>query len=194
MYRSRADFDNVLLSHNPHLTLLDHRTPNVIDGHWNFVVGSWSAGSSGNGSARLAQQDASGDGRAIARVPANDQIVQVAATATGFAAGTGSRWVGVIARHIDHDNFYYVTLRRDNTISLRKLVNGSITVLDSAPITVSAGTTYTLRLEAIGTALRAYVNGNLVLEANDSSHARGQYGFGTYRTAATFDDFVAWQP
>jgi hypothetical protein len=89
---------------------------------------------------------------------------------------------------------YYVTVRHDNTISLRKLVNGTIHILDTAPLTVAAGTAYTLRLEAIGTSLRAYVNGNVVLEANDSSHARGKYGLATYRTAAKFDDFVAWEP
>jgi hypothetical protein len=38
------------------------------------------------------------------------------------------------------------------------------------------------------------VNDNLVLEANDSSHARGQYGLATFKTAATFDDFLVWEP
>jgi len=194
MYRARADFDNVVLSPNPQLTLLHHRTTSYIDGYWHFNLGSWSPVYSGGSPARLVQQDTAGDARAVARVAANDQIVQVAATATSFAAGTGSRWFGVVARHVDANNFYYVTVRQDNTISLRKQVNGTIQVLDTAPFNASAGTTYTLRLEAIGTSLRAYVNGNVVLEANDSSHARGQYGLATYRTAATFDDLVAWEP
>ncbi len=193
MYRTRADFDNVVLSHNPHLRLLDHRTPSIVTGYWNFPLGSWSPVYTTN-HARLVQQDTAGDGRAIARIAANDQVVQVAATATSFAAGAGSRWFGVVARYVDANNLYYVTVRHDNTISLRKLVNGTIHILDTAPFTVSAGTTYTLRLEAIGSSLRAWVNGNVVLEANDSSHAKGQYGLATYRTAATFDDFVAWEP
>jgi hypothetical protein len=193
MYRTRADFDNVVLSQNPHLTLLEHRTPYFIDGNWNYTLGSWSSTYT-TGQARLVQQDTAGDARAMALAAANDQIVQVAATATSFAAGAGSRWFGVVARYVDANNFYYVTVRQDNTISLRKLVNGTIQVLDTAPFTVTAGTTYTLRLQAIGTSLRAYVNGNLVLEGNDSSHASGQYGLATYKTAATFDDLVAWEP
>ena len=142
----------------------------------------------------LVQQSMAGDARALARVPANDQIVPAATTATSFATGDGSKWFGLIARYVDAKNFYYVTVRQDNTISLRKQVNGTIYVLDTAPLTVTAGTAYTLRLEAIGTALRAHVNGNVVLEATDSSHARGRYGLATYQTAAAYDDFVAWGP
>ena len=193
MYKARADFDNVVLSQDPHLTLLDHRSPSVLDDLWNFTLGSWSS-THPNGQTRFVQQGTTGDGRAITRIPANDQTVQVAATATNFAGGSGSSWFGVVARYVDSNNFYYVTVRNDNTISLRKLVNGTIQVLDTAPFTVSAGTTYTLRLEAIGSSLRAYVNGNVVLEASDSSHASGKYGLATYKTAATFDDFVAWEP
>jgi hypothetical protein len=195
MYRASADFDNVVLSHDPHLTLLDHHTDRVIDYLWNFTLGSWSPVYASGQPARLVQQNTAGDGRALARVPANDQVVQAAVTANSFDPGTtGSRWFGLIARYVDANNFYYVTLRQDNTVSLRKMVNGTIQVLDTAPLTVSTGTPYTLRLEAIGASLRAYVSGNVVLEASDSSHARGQYGLATYRTAATFDDFVAWQP
>jgi hypothetical protein len=62
-------------------------------------------------------------------------IVQARVSATQFAAGTGSRWFGVLARYTDARNYYYVTLRSDNTIALRKLVNGAIHVLDSAPLT-----------------------------------------------------------
>ena len=91
-------------------------------------------------------------------------------------------------------NYYYVTVRNDNTVSLRKLVNGQIVVLDTAPLTVSLGTWYTLRLEAVGSALRTYVNGRLLLEANDSTHSEGSYGLATFRTSAQFDDFIATQP
>ena len=52
----------------------------------------------------------------------------------------------------------------------------------------------TLRLEAVGTRLRAYVDGNLVLEATDSTHTRGRTGMVTYRTAAQFQLYRAIQP
>jgi hypothetical protein len=118
----------------------------------------------------------------------------VRAAATSFATGTGIRWFGVMARYVDAQNFYYLTVRSDSTISLRKLVNGSIQVLDSAPFSVTTGTRYELRLEAIGNSLRAYVNGNVLLEATDTSHPRGKTGVVMYKAAATFDDFIAWEP
>lgn len=191
MYRARADIDNVVLSHNPHLALLDQRRFIAMDQRWNVGPGAWSED---HANFRLAQQDVSGAGRAVSKVDAEDHIVQVRAAATSFAAGAGSRWFGVMARYRDENNYHYVTVRKDNTISLRKLVNGATHVLDSAPLTVSPGTTYTLRLEAIGAALRAYVNGRLLLEATDAAPASGRYGLATYRTATTFDDFIAWEP
>ena len=135
-----------------------------------------------------------GDARAVSLVPTSDQILQVRTTATQFAPGTGSRWFGVTVRYTDAANYYYVTLRSDNTISLRKLVNGTIHILDAAPLTVPVGTTFTLRLEAIGSSLRAYVNGRLLLEAKDSTHARGSYGAAMYKASATCEDFLFYEP
>jgi hypothetical protein len=192
MYKARADFDNVVLSHNPHLTLIDQRLARSVENEWVVGPGNWAVIYEGNPA--LLQQDTSGDARAVVRVKADDQIVQTRVTLDAFATGTGTRWFGAIARYVDANNYYYVTARRDNTISLRKLVNGTIYTLDTAAFTVAAGNTYTLRLEAIGNSLRAYVNGNLLLQATDSSHASGKYGVAMYKTAATFQDFMAWEP
>jgi pectate lyase len=112
---------------------------------------------------------------------------------TAFAAGAQA-WFGLMARVVDSSNYYYVTVRNNNTISLRRLTNGVIQVLDTAPLNVAAGTAYTLRLEAIGTSLRAYVNGRLLVEATDATIDAGRYGLVTYRTAAEFDDFLVTQP
>lgn len=194
MYKTAADFDNVIVSQNPHLTLLDeHNNPYVIDYHWNYGPGIWSVDYS-SGNPRIKQQNASGDASAVTVVNANDQIVQTRATLNSFASGTGSRWFGVMARYVDAANYYYVTVRRENTISLRKMVNGTITILDTAPFTVTPGSTYTLRLEAIGSSLRAYVNGTLLVEASDTTHKSGKYGLVMYSAKATYEDFTAWEP
>ena len=42
--------------------------------------------------------------------------------------------------------------------------------------------------------LATFVDGNLVATARDEALPRGQYGMGTYRAAATWQDFVATQP
>jgi hypothetical protein len=51
-----------------------------------------------------------------------------------------------------------------------------------------------LRLEVVGNPLRGYVNGNLLVQATDNSHAAGISGLMTYQAAAQFDDYVAYQP
>lgn len=194
MWQTRADFDNVMLSQNPHLTLLDERIYRLLADRWSTALGTWSEALGPNDVQRLVQTDQSGDARAITLVPAHNQIVQARVTANSFATGTGVRWVGLLARYTNAGNFYYVTLRSDNTISLRKLVNGAIQVLDTAPFTASVGTSYSLRLEAIENSLRAYVNGTLLLEASDTTHTTGTYGAAMYKAAATYDDFIVWEP
>ena len=85
-------------------------------------------------------------------------------------------------------------MRNDNTVSLRKLVNGAVVVLDNAPLTVTANTWYALLFEAVGDALRAYVNGRLLLEARDDSFAAGAYGVAMFKAATRVDDFKVVQP
>jgi hypothetical protein len=196
MYKARADFDNVILSHDPHLTLFDMEEDSFRGSPWSFGLGNWVGvqnPSQGN-AYEVQQHDTNGDARAVIRVSANNQIVQARVTPNSFASGTGSRWFGVLARYTDDENYYYVTVRSDNTISLRKLVDGAIHVLDTAPLTVSTGTSYDLRLEAVESALRVYVNGNLLLEADDTSHPSGKYGMVTYKAAATYRKVRVWEP
>ena len=99
-----------------------------------------------------------------------------------------------MARHDDENNYYYLTVRNDNTVSLRRLINGGITVLDSAALPVTVNTWYDLRLEVIGTSLRGYVNGRMLLEATDDTFAVGSYGIAMYKAAVHVDDFNVTQP
>jgi pectate lyase len=122
-----------------------------------------------------------------------DQIVQARVRPRAFNAA-GSPWCGVMARYIDTSNYVYVTLRSSNTITLRKLVNGNIVELGAAVLTVTPNTWYTVRLEAVGSRLRTYVNGRLVLEATDPQPVIGRVGLVTYRAAADFDDIRAVIP
>lgn len=188
-YRTRADFDNVIVSPNLRAILMSD--------NFDFDKGQWTT--EGVGLWRIEsntyEQSSVADGaRAVTGVnTAEDQIVQARAMASAFGAGAG-RWFGLMARYQDADNYYYVTVRNDNTVSLRKLVNGSIVVLDTAPLSVTANTWYSLRLEAVGSSLRAHVNGRLLLEANDTTFTQGSFGLAMYKTAARFDDFRAVQP
>jgi len=57
---------------------------------------------------------------------------------------------------------------------------GAETILDSSSVTINSSTTYTLRLEVEGTALRGYVNGSLELETTHSALTSGPPGLAAY--------------
>jgi hypothetical protein len=98
-----------------------------------------------------------------------------------------------MARYVDDNNYYYVTVRNDNTLSLRKLVNGHIVVLGTAPFNLTIFQWYELRLEAIGTSLRVFVDNELKLEATDTSFPEGRYGLAMYKAYMNYDRFLATQ-
>lgn len=194
-YRTSADFDNVLVEDIGQNSIYDFQNDlceqSRIDAHWTTNGGSWTCDGG-----PLLQTSVAGDARAVTGVSTDDQVVRARVRATSFAAPSGSqeRWVGISTRYRDTGNYYYLSLRSSNQISLRKLVNGSITVLRSAPLDVAAGNWYDLKLEAIGNQVRGYVNGALVLQATDSSHSTGRSGTVTFKAAAEYDGFLAYQP
>lgn len=191
MFRTRADYDNVVVSANPQ-TLLASYDWNInsedTSSNWQ-TLGTWIENYPNNS---FDQSDTTSGARAIVGLPINNQVVHARVRRTG-AAGTNN-WFGVAARYRDANNYYYVTLRNDNTLSLRKLVNGAITELDTAAFTTASNTYYRLRLEAIGNQLRVYINDVLRLEATDASHTSGRYGPVMYRTAAQYDYVQAFEP
>lgn len=195
MFRTRADYDNVIVTPNPFLRLFQTdffgAGPDIFP--WTAPAGHWIFTSDGSPTKVFTQTQAAGGARAVIGVDADDQIVQVRARADSFGPGA-DRWFGLMARYVDDGNYYYVTVRSSNVVSLRKLVNGAIHVIAEAPMTVSRGTWYTLKLEAVGNSLRAYVNGRLVAQGTDNSHAAGRYGLAMYKTAASYDDVLVYQP
>jgi hypothetical protein len=190
-YRATADFDNIVVTPVPlmelgggpyysHMSMFD-----VVDGGWTAAEGIFA----------LDQASTTGDARLLHGHPTDDQVARVTARINDIGTQTsGSHWVGAMVRYTDPSNYYYVTLRTSNEVSLRKMVNGVITELARAPFTVQLGQAYRLRIEAIGQKLLVYVNDQVRLQASDSSHPQGRSGLITYRAAASFSDYSAWQP
>lgn len=207
-YRTRADFDNVVVTPNPLLTLFaddfhvgptPDSPPSPSDwtetgtGVWGLPPDSPSDPDFPDEYAHLRnyrQTSLNGGARSHVGVSTTDQNVQTKVLPTAMAT-TG--WFGVMARYVDDGNYYYLKVGNGEA-SIRKLVNGGIFELARVPFTPVINRSYTLRLEVVGTALRAYIDNRFLLEAVDSSHATGKYGLVTYRTTATFDDFVSTQP
>src|SRR5215470_3212086 len=78
----------------------------------------------------------------------------------------------------------------NNQLELKKLVGGSSTTLAATSFTVTTGTWHTLRIDLNGATLRGYINGTLLLTANDSQFSSGNVGGATFFASAEFDDFI----
>jgi len=193
MFRTAASFDNIIVSPNPQVALYATDFETWDDRFTKTGDGTWELATDGTRVLRQTSTTTPTGGRAIAGVATADQSVQTRVKATAFDTA-GNPWFGLITRYQDDSNYYYVTVRKANTLSLRRLVNGAVQELDVAPMTVSTGQWYTLRMESIDDAIRVYVNGELRLEAKDSTFARGRYGLMAYRTAASFDDVLITEP
>jgi len=196
-HHASAEFDNVFASPTPNAILFAQNftsTGGPTD-LWSFTgTGLWNNVASGPNHV-FAQSSVASIARAVIGVPTDDQSVDVRARPTTFAGtGSGDRWFGVMARYVDDANYYYLSLRSTNTVSLRKLANGVTTELASVSLPIPLGTWQRLRIEAIGSQIRGFVNGVLVAEATDAAHPRGAGGLVTNRAAADFDDYRAIQP
>jgi hypothetical protein len=197
-FRTAADFDNVIASPTPTVTMYAFDLERPFEPDPGYFTesgpGLWLEPNE-TGKSYMTQASVAGDARAVTGVSTDDQAIDVRARATTFAGtGSGDRWFGVAARYVDTSNYYYLSLRSGNTVSLRKVNGGTVTILGTAPMPVTLGQWYRLRLEVVGIRVRAYVNGRLRLEATDATLPRGVTGFVTFRTAADFDDYRAIQP
>ena len=175
-YRTRFDVDNVLVTGGTrYLMLMDTMEAFFQSGAMQRGTGTWQQitidDEQDSFHFYFRQTATSGDARIFSRTPIPDQVVSARMRPLAYGATSGSQdpWIGVAARVVDANNYLYMTLRRSNQLSLRKLVNGYIQVLTTVPVNVAANQWYDLRLEVIGKLIRGYVNGDLKFELNDSS-------------------------
>ncbi|MEH1101371.1 pectate lyase family protein [Micromonospora sp. CPCC 205561] len=152
---------------------------------WTASGGSWSV--TGDSARALRQSGTSSDARALAGTSSwTDYSVQATVRPTAFNGS--NRFVALLARAQSNTSYYYLALRSNNTVELKRLSGGSSTTLDTASVPVAAGRTYTLRLEVVGGSLKGYVDGTLRTEATDTAYASGRIGVATFYASADFDD------
>ncbi|GAA1631032.1 family 16 glycoside hydrolase [Catellatospora bangladeshensis] len=154
---------------------------------WTTSGGTWTV--SADGTPVLRQSGTSSDARARAGATSwSNYTVSVRVKLT--AVNGTNRFAAVLARAQSNTSYYYLALRTNNTVELKKLVGGSSTTLASAAVTVTTGTWYTLSLKVSGSGLEGRVNGGSTVTATDSQFATGQVGVATYNAAANFDDVL----
>lgn len=152
---------------------------------WTASGGSWAVAT--DGSRVYRQSGTSSDARSLAGTASwTDYSVQATVKPTAFNGS--NRFVALLARAQSSTSYYYLALRSNNTVELKRLVGGSGTTLDSAAVPVAVGTAYTLRIDVAGSSLKGYVNGTLLTEATDSQFASGRIGVATFNASANFDN------
>ncbi|GHJ43638.1 silent information regulator protein Sir2 [Catellatospora sp. TT07R-123] len=152
---------------------------------WTTSGGTWSVAT--DGTPAYQQAGTSSDARARAGSTGWTDYT-VTARVKPTAVNGSNRFVALLARVQSATSYYYVALRSNNTVELKKLVGGSSTTLATGSATFTTGTWYTLSLEVSGSTLRASVNGATPLTATDTQFASGQVGVATYYAGARFDD------
>ncbi len=198
-----ADFDNVAASPTPTATIyaqasVDPLNPGANAAPWSYDgAGNWIWSADGAANTVLAQTSIAATTRAaVGPLPwtldLSDQVVEVRARARTF--GAGAPWLGLAARYVDANNYVHLMMRGSNRLSLRKVVNGNVVELGTVVQNATPGIWYRLRLETIGTQVRAYVNGKLLIEAVDPQPSIGRIALDTQNTLADFDDIRAIQP
>jgi len=94
-------------------------------------------------------------------------------------------WVGLVARYVDADNYYYLRIRDNQTFGIYKRVNGVDTLLQDSDNLLPA--TFRATLEVSGNQIIAYVHVRGAA-ATDNSLTHGRGGMATFMARADFDD------
>jgi hypothetical protein len=184
MFRAAAEFDNVVVTPGP--LMRQSSLGPAIDG------GTWTTQQEG-AIPRAVQRSLEGNARAMYGTPVEDSVATAVLTVDAFNAA-GTPWVGLMSRYVDSSNYYYVTLRKSNELSLRRVTNGIVTVLGTVPFTVTPGTAYRVRFETVGDRLRVFVNDELKLERAGAQIFAGRTGVVMYRARATVSTYALFSP
>ena len=155
---------------------------------WTKTGGSWSVVVDGTRAYR--QSSTSSDTRSIAG-GGSGAFTVVTARIKPTAFNGSNRMVALLGQAASLSTYYYVALRNTNRLEVGKRVNGTFTVLGSAPFTVTTGTWYsvTLNLFFPGRVIGSVTGGPTVDVADaGAGAASGKVGFGALNASATFDD------
>ena len=114
---------------------------------------------------------------------ASDQIVEARMRVGDFYDATPSYVAALFARYdASSDSGYFLALRGDGSVIIRKRMQGkNASWAAGVDAGIVSGTWYTVRLEVVGSTVRAFLDGELVYTVLDSDPlARGTVALGTY--------------
>jgi hypothetical protein len=159
---------------------------------WSKSGGSWAVASDG---ANRVYRQSKLDSEA-ARVFAGDKgwtgyAVQARVKPTGFGREAG--FAGIGARAQSATSLYRLVLTGAGQAELQTLKSGALAVLATAPVPVTPGAWYTLRIELSGSAVHGSIDGKTVLSGTSALYPSGQIGLIASYATADFDDIAVTQ-
>lgn len=109
-------------------------------------------------------------------------------------SGNTDRAAGIIFRLQDKDNYYVLRANAlENNVNVYKYENGSRVLLKKGSAPVASGKWQELRVQVIGGGIRGFMDGKLVVEAEDDTFKTGRIGLWTKADSVTcFDDVKVW--
>ena len=107
-------------------------------------------------------------------------------------SGRVDQAAGIISRVQDKDNYYIIRANvLETNVNLYKYAGGRRSGINDGSVKVAQGQWQELKLEVAGDKLRGFLNGQLVVEANDATYKAGRVGLWTKADSVTcFDDVV----
>ncbi|TXK84476.1 PA14 domain-containing protein [Paenibacillus sp. N3.4] len=117
-----------------------------------------------------------------------DYTVRASIKMTGAPTATAD----VLGRYTDGNNFYFLQLDGvGNRLKLYKKVAGTVTLLQSATLTVASGQWYNVQLSFSGSVITGAVDGTALISATDTSLIAGKIGLRA-SAEANYDDIVVY--
>ena len=111
-------------------------------------------------------------------------------------SGNTDRAAGIIFRVQDKDNYYIVRANAlEDNVNIYKYVNGGRSLLKEGTVKVLSGQWQELHIEVVGSRIRGFLNGRLVVETSDDTFKSGKVGLWTKADSVTcFDDVEVRTP
>ena len=125
--------------------------------------------------------ESTGDGFAISKVKVADVIydADVSMNKNGAAA--------LLFRYNDNNNFYCLNIDANaQYMKLWKRSGGAVTDLINKQVSLKLNTVYNIKVEARGTEIKCYFDGELAFTKVDTSHSNGLLGINAWNCKATF--------
>lgn len=173
-----------MLAWNSTTTFQDIKYAKTPSG-WTSTAGTWSDVTYGK------QGSASGDGFLMSTNTGANFTYQADINIDGASGGAAGSLV--FRSNADASQAYVVNVDALNdSVTFFKFGNGGGTI-GKYSYSIDNNRTYQLRVEAVGSNFKIYLDGTLVINANDSTYTSGQFGLNVWNSSTSFANVKYWE-